>query len=869
MKLTLITSDTVNVVKQIGFNDGELVVNVPAMPAKGTAVRVTCSTLHDLADVIRSLDQKQAVVWGDYRKPENSVSVVRKGEEVNGSISRSKDFFFWPDGETIFAIDYDGDEKLAAEQLIEKLAEVFPEFALAGCVVVPSSSGGIMKDGEIVKDSTGMRLLYLVPDGTDIKRFSDALFELAWLTGFGSIKIASTGEPLRRCSLFDKAVHSPERFDFLAAPTLNDGLEQQREIRVIEGGLLDTRKLTDPTNGELLQAAKLTDEAKAFVRLDCQKQRRQYKGQRRAILIEKGIDEDDADQIVESCLAGTLLGSFWLEFDDGFECYVRDVLRDPRTFDGKTLPDPKEPDRGKNKARVFFNDPDVVIHSNLHGGQNFVLRYDCASLLEVVEQADKLPKTGKLFSLAEVDPTEQEQVLAALKDKFGVTMRALRQAVEQRVARPLTHQQMADRFVEEHGLMKFADGAIWKPDKKNIWQKFESAEVEKEVGQMFKDQTLARTQSQYSQVRRQIQNTLSEPQFFADAPFGLAGPSGFFTIDDDGRLKRELLTADHRQKFAVPFDANLKEPQPEKMLDFLHHSFKDTEAKMQIARFQEAGGATLTGIGAQQEKAFFLVGPGNSGKSTALRIIERFIPDDLVASPNPQRFNNEYSLAKMAGARMIIYAEMDKVTLGGTFKALTGRDTIEGRHPTERPFAFKNQAMVFGLANDFPQLVEVGPSMMRRIEVLFFPHSRIAAGLANKNEPNLDRHVVDNDAGDLVGWFLRGGARLSKQGHFSTSKLSEEKKVAWSAQSDPLAAFLNQEDGDTIKIGKKESVRRNSFHEYFETWCEEQNIRKTPSRIELVPMMEQQGFVSRKTNGIWHYDGVSLLTVEIESRNPY
>ena len=120
MKLTLITSDTVNVVKQIGFTDGELVVHVPAMPAKGTAERVTCSTLHDLADVIRSLNQKQAVVWGDYRKPENSVSVVKKGEEVNGSISRSKDFFFWPEGETVFACDYDGDEKLTAEERIDR-----------------------------------------------------------------------------------------------------------------------------------------------------------------------------------------------------------------------------------------------------------------------------------------------------------------------------------------------------------------------------------------------------------------------------------------------------------------------------------------------------------------------------------------------------------------------------------------------------------------------------------------------------------------------------------------------------------------------------------------------------------------------------
>ena len=659
MKLTLITSDTVNVVKQIGFTDGELVVHVPAMPAKGTAERVTCSTLHDLADVIRSLNQKQAVVWGDYRKPENSVSVVKKGEEVNGSISRSKDFFFWPEGETVFAVDYDGDEKLTAEELIARLAEVFPEFANAGCVVVPSSSGGIIKDGEVVKDSTGMRLLYLVPDGTDIARFSDALFELAWLAGFGTIKIASTGEPMRRCSVFDKAVHSPERFDFLGPPTLTDGLEQERTIRVIEGGLLDTHKLTDPTEGELLRAAKLTDEAKWFVRLDCKRQEKKYKDQRREELIAKGIDEDDAEQIVESCLSGTLLGSFWLKFDDGTGCFVRQILEDPRKYHNKTLPDPKEPDLGKNKAIVYYNRPDVVIHSNLHGGQNFVLRYDLDSLLKLIEKAKKHPKVGKLFAQSEVDAAEKEQVLAAIRQKFGGTMTALRQAVIQGRGRALTHQQMANRFIDDKGILKFVEGRIWTPDEKNIWHTLDDRLIEYEVGTMFSDQSLARTTAHYAQIRRAIQNTVSDQRFFADAPFGLAGPSGFYTVDDKGNIVREELTVDHRQKFSVPFDANLKDPEPELMLRFMNDCFDGHEPELQIARVQEFGGAALTGIAWEYETAFFFLGPGNSGKSTMSRVLTRYFPQHLIAAPSAKTINSEYTLASIAGAKLIMFPEMD------------------------------------------------------------------------------------------------------------------------------------------------------------------------------------------------------------------
>jgi hypothetical protein len=93
--------------------------------------------------------------------------------------------------------------------------------------------------------------------------------------------------------------------------------------------------------------------------------------------------------MVERQTGGVLLPDLVLLFDDPeFQgCTVRDLLRDPACFDGATLADPLEGlEYGRCKAKIIRrSDGSLWIHSFAHGRTTYELKYDAASVGEVLK----------------------------------------------------------------------------------------------------------------------------------------------------------------------------------------------------------------------------------------------------------------------------------------------------------------------------------------------------------------------------------------------------------------------------------------------------------------------------------------------------
>jgi len=45
-------------------------------------------------------------------------------------------------------------------------------------------------------------------------------------------------------------------------------------------------------------------------------------------------------------------------------------------------------------------------------------------------------------------------------------------------------------------------------------------------------------------------------------------------------------------------------------------------------------------------------------------------------------------------------------------------------------------------------------------------------------------------------------------------------------------------------------------------WCDDLNIKKVPSRIEIGELMETHGYVARKTNGEYMFSGITVTAQE-------
>jgi hypothetical protein len=321
--------------------------------------------------------------------PPQRLITVQAEKDGKPGISRSKDNFGYPPPSlspsvSMFDGDFDSEQQyFTPTEFIEIICLVFPEFSGCGVLIVYSTSSFIYKDDTpLTANNPSYHIYFLVKDGADIKRFSEVLFKRLWLEGYGHIKISKAGAQLVR-TIFDIAVFSPERLDFIALAQLGPGLTQKRpDPRLIDGDVLDTRLLPDLTADEEQEYERLVREAKEKARPAAQKKEDEYVEQQAEILMQnetaggRTLSKDQAQKIVRNRKNGHLSGKDILHFDNLGQVSVEDVLKNPQKYDGETLRDPVEPETGPNKAKFYSNPGSKrppIIHSFLHGGSNYVL----------------------------------------------------------------------------------------------------------------------------------------------------------------------------------------------------------------------------------------------------------------------------------------------------------------------------------------------------------------------------------------------------------------------------------------------------------------------------------------------------------------
>jgi hypothetical protein len=153
----------------------------------------------------------------------------------------------------------DSDERRGA------LAEIIPGFADAGVVIVPSTTGRVLVDGEPM-DATGEHYYLQIQNAADLERFGATLLQRTMLAGFGFMKPNySTKEPDKIVGhtpwgIADSTTFSHERLIYDGSPTVKgEGLEVAKAvINVREGRRLDTSLLLDLTDEEVVAYANKT-----------------------------------------------------------------------------------------------------------------------------------------------------------------------------------------------------------------------------------------------------------------------------------------------------------------------------------------------------------------------------------------------------------------------------------------------------------------------------------------------------------------------------------------------------------------------------------------------------------------------------------
>lgn len=227
------------------------------------------------------------------------------------------------------------------------------------------------------------------------------------------------------------------------------------------------------------------------------------------------------------------------------------------------------------------------------------------------------------------------------------------------------------------------------------------------------------------------------------------------------------------------------------------------------------------------EKAVIMLGSGRNGKGKTLELIKRFVGFENTASVPLQRLDTDpFSKGELHKKLSNIGGDLDKTALKctGTFKMITGRDTIGAQRKYLTTVNFTNYAKCSFSCNSLPQSYDETRGFMSRWLWFDFPYTFVrkeefdTMSDTDKTERKIkcgDPAIVDKittpgEMSGLLNMALDGLDTITKNRGFSNSETDGAIKTKWLAKSNSFNAFCMEhlEEGTDTFVSKPELMAR-------------------------------------------------------------
>lgn len=384
----------------------------------------------------------------------------------------------------------------------------------------------------------------------------------------------------------------------------------------------------------------------------------------------------------------------------------------------------------------------------------------------------------------------------------------------------------------------FAMGDLWRV-KDALWLPWSMEDLTLQVGQRFGGGRLCRRGGDFAQVARLASTEAHQENYFADAPVGIAAPSGFWRVTDAGEVVREALTAGHRQRMRLAADPVL-DGRPERLLAMLAEAFDGHDPEGQTRLLQQLTGCALTRSLWRHRIVALLYGATSSGKSTFLNVLRAAFPRDALSSTPPSRWGHEYHVAALAGKALNIVGELEDADPipGGAFKQITGRDMVSGRHPTHRPFSFVCEAAHFFNCNRPPPTSDRDDAFFRRWRVLHFAN----VVPEERKQLDLDDSIIKGEFGAFLGWALAGAADVARAGGIIETAPHRRALARWRVGNNSALEFLLDPEACVIEAGA--SAPGQAAFVAYQGWATGAGLRRSFGRNGFYEAVERGGAVA-------------------------
>lgn len=876
IQFSLITKDGGVLTKKFDIIDGELVKNSKQCFLQQGEIETIELEFKDLPKFLDGLESNQAILHGVcVQAPTKVVStqLLKKNPEA---ISRTKDNFFWPD-QGIIMFDYDppeGVKPLTKIKLLETLRNMHPALTNAAMVWRPSASSNIIStDGTVLRGLQNQRIYveYRNPEG--MEEFIQNLERAAWDKGLGYIFITAAGTALPRC-IFDMAVFSPERLDFAAGAACGKGLQPQKIYSTFEAGPpvdFDDLGTRYSANRYEMQV----EMAKQDVKVDITEARAAYKEiQAERLMEQQPLTKAKARKIVASRLKNKIMPEDIVFANDMTSIKISDIIADNDAYHGMVIRDPLEPDYGPSKAKIFADEESITINSFAHGGRVFHIKLDVEYYIKLLEnlEGDTAVLEGWMDRIGDFTGThaDKEQIAKAVSKRTGVAKTTLLKDLKDKekkikeekkeLIEDLSHHQIAERILAQFPKHTIGtEGQIYSYNGANCWQAMGLNQVELEVAGRFDCLPKCSRRSDYVQISKHMYNVISEDNFFSCQDPVIATKDCCWVLQRDGTVVKKDHNPKYRVRFLLPFESVPMDTPKPLMQGYLDWAFDGTPEQMLL--LQEIYGATVfTVLTRHWHKAVLLRGDGSNGKSTAIDILSGLIPDPYVTRISPFQFSEPVYLAQLSHKMLNVAVELDKGQRlpAAAFKNVVDSSMLTGKALYQSPFTFPSTAAHI-FASNYPIRTTDGSTGMKRRWLMLKFMNKVAD---EDKIPEFGRRIVEEEGAQIFNWAIEGVQRLYRNKKFTQTVYDRSLAHEMFMDTDPVIAFLGDEDTVRVNIGQKNlKVLRSGLYISYREWGKQTGQRREEmlTKTRFNQRLADLGYEVKKTQGKLFWHGIEMV----------
>lgn len=302
-----------------------------------------------------------------------------------------------------------------------------------------------------------------------------------------------------------------------------------------------------------------------------------------------------------------------------------------------------------------------------------------------------------------------------------------------------------------------------------------------------------------------ISHTIYEPPMRPEHPDIINVLNGLLSIHDHSLTPHSPAEKSFVQ-LPVTFDESA---QSQRVLDFV----AEIIAEDAIPAFWEFMGCCLL-PGYDYKKMLLLIGESNTGKSSIMNLIRRFLGEENTSSIPLQELSSTFSSAQLFGKLANICADLPTTTLEaiGLLKGLTGGDRINAQRKYGQPFEFVNSAKLISSTNDFASVAKPENAFFDRFLIIPCDHKFT---LGTNAIINIVDTFTATDLSAFLNYALEGLDRLEKNHVFTKSASVDAKQQEFREVADNIEEFIQQ----VTHRDQNARLLKANFYDAYHRWC--------------------------------------------------